>query len=100
MIEGQHIHHQLKFLPPYSPQLNPIELMFSSWKAALKNIEVSRINEEHKNLLNLIEEASTSVKDANKAAGWYRHVTRHYIHCAASKPLDEKYNPNTLVAST
>lgn len=30
VIEAQSIHHQLKFLPPYSPQLNPIELMFSS----------------------------------------------------------------------
>ena len=28
--------HELIFLPPYSPQLNPIEEMFSKWKCLIK----------------------------------------------------------------
>jgi transposase len=53
--------HQLIFLPPYSPQLNPIEELFSMWKglirtqncrsvedlmAAINNIH-DRISEDH-----------------------------------------------------
>ena len=34
--------HILKYLPPYSPQLNPIELRFSFWKAVVK----SRLNDQ------------------------------------------------------
>ena len=30
-------HHQLRFLPPYSPMLTPIELAFSAWKWGIKN---------------------------------------------------------------
>ena len=35
-------YHILNYLPPYSPQLNPIELCFSFWKAAVK----SRLNDQ------------------------------------------------------
>ena len=96
IIEGQRIHHQLKFLPPYSPQLNPIELMFSSWKAAIKDIEINR-DVQQANLLKYVEEASASVKDETKAKGWYRHVMRYYILCAEGEPLDDNYNANSLV---
>jgi len=30
--------HHLKYLPPYTPQLNPIELCFSIWKSDVKNV--------------------------------------------------------------
>ncbi len=95
LIEGQHIHHQLKFLPPYSPQLNPIELLFSAWKAELKNMEMNNDGEDV-NLLKYVEAASIKVKDETKAKGWYDHVMRYLIRCAAGEPLDDNYNANTI----
>jgi transposase len=97
IISAQHIHHQLKFLPPYSPQLNPIELLFSAWKAEVKNIESSS-DVENANLIKYIEAASVKVKDATKAKGRYDHVMRYYVLCAAGEPLDENYNANTLAS--
>jgi len=38
--------HEMKFLPPYSPQLNPIEMCFSSWKAHVKRQLNSPSNQE------------------------------------------------------
>jgi transposase len=98
MIEGQHIHHSLKFLPPYSPQLNPIELVFSCWKAEVKKLE-SRGDIQETNLLKFIEDGSRSVKNEEKAKGWYHHVMRYYVLCAAGQPLDDNYNCNTLAQS-
>ena len=28
--------YEIIYLPPYSPQLNPVELLFSKWKASIK----------------------------------------------------------------
>ena len=97
IIEDGRIHHQLKFLPPYSPQLNPIEIMFSSWKAAIKNIEMNR-DVMDADLKRYIEEASATVKSETKAKGWYSHVMKYYTKCALGEPLDEKYNTNTLAS--
>lgn len=38
--------HTLKFLPPYSPMLNPIEHMFSKWKNEVKLAGVQNTREE------------------------------------------------------
>ena len=95
LLEGERVKHQLQFLPPYSPQLNPIELMFSCWKAKIKDIEMN-LETKQKDLIKWINETSVHVKDGVKAQGWYKRVTVHYIHCAAGRPLDEKYNANTL----
>ena len=95
VLEGQRVDHTLTFLPPYSPQLNPIEYMFSSWKAAMRKIE-KNINAKQPDLEKYIEESSASVKVATKAEGWYTQATKYYVHCAAGLPLDESYNPNTV----
>ncbi len=55
---------------------------------------------ENANLTNYMNEASAKVKDETKAKGWYDHVMRFYVHCAAGKPLDENYNCNTITSST
>ena len=39
MLEGQRTLHQIKFIPPYSPHLNPIETCFSIWKSHVKREE-------------------------------------------------------------
>jgi transposase len=99
LIEGQQIHHQLKFLPTYSPQLNPIELMFSAWKAEFKNVESSS-DVENANLIRYMEESSAAVKSEEKAKGWYAHVMKFLIRCASGEALDENYNANTLASLT
>lgn len=47
---------QVKFLPPYSPQLNPIEEVFSSIKSRYKNIIPRAINESQlkENIVSII----------------------------------------------
>ncbi len=71
--------------------------MFSSWKAEIKNIELQCTKEEQKNLLEYVKKASVAVKDEKKAKGWYAHVMRYYVLCAAGEPLDDSYNANTIV---
>lgn len=74
-------HHQT-FLPPYSPQLNPIEECFSKWKHYVK------INDKDNSadLLRLVHEGSHTITQDN-CQGWYNHVFRYYVDCAAGKPL-------------
>lgn len=98
LMEGQRLRHTLVDMPPYSPQLSPIESMFSTWKHYIKQKESEALAERtQRNLLLWIDECSSEVKRRRKAAGWYRHVLRYYIHCVQSKPLDEKYSPHLIV---
>ena len=59
---------QLRFLPPYSPDLNPIEAMWSKVKASLRAAK-ARTSES---LLLAIQEALNSVS-ASDAQGFFRH---------------------------
>jgi transposase len=61
----------LLFLPPYSPDLTPIEESFSTWKAYLRRCG-SRIQAEGDPILALIE--STSCITADMAYGWFHHA--------------------------
>ena len=98
LMGGLRIRHTLVDLPAYSPQLNPIESVFSTWKAYVKKLEsVAMAQSKQKNLLQWIEETTKEVKNREKAAGFYRHVIRYYIHCVQEKPLDEHYSPHLLV---
>ena len=74
--------HIQKFLPPYSPQLNPIEFCFSKWKAYIKRNEKS----DKTQLIALMEEAAQTIT-AEDEQGWYREVARYHDDCAASKEL-------------
>jgi transposase len=51
---------KLEFLPPYSPDFNPIEYSFSVIKAALKNSHQLRGTEDFDELANILQDAVKS----------------------------------------
>ena len=70
----------IEFLPPYSPDFNPIELVFSSIKAWIQaNGElVQAVAEDHDdtNLIMSLYDAVFSVSDSEeKAMGWFLHCS-------------------------
>lgn len=71
------------YLPPYSPDFNPIELAFSSIKAHLrtKDSEVTRVmtgkREDALATRLLLHEAIFTVTP-EKAYGWFQHCG--YVH--------------------
>ena len=93
MLSGQEIQHHVRFLPPYTPQLNPIETIFSLWKAAVKREHMNERNNDVR-LTSLIHRTASCITK-EKSENIYAHVTRCYVHCAAGLPLDEKYNPSS-----
>ncbi|KII65391.1 hypothetical protein RF11_03493 [Thelohanellus kitauei] len=74
--------HRILFLPPYSPQLNPIELLFSKWKSIIKSRMVIF---DGNTLLATISEASTQISRSD-CEGWIRESTRF-----ASKALQREH---------
>jgi transposase len=59
---------ELVFLPPYSPDLSPIEEAFSKLKNALRKVGART----HEALLGALAEALSSITPAD-AAGWFVH---------------------------
>ena len=82
--KGQKYKHTYRYIPPYSPQLNPIELVFSQLQSYIHNNK-DNINND-KDLITYINKAveSVSVEDCK---GYYRHVTRYYTKCIDMKDL-------------
>lgn len=89
----------IKYLPAYSPMLNPIENAFSAWKAAVKR-ELSRpeiqirLRERdaaaaagqslvtwRRNILKEIGEESLTVITQDKCAAWHRHCLTYLPRC-------------------
>ena len=62
------------FLPPYSPDLNPIELMWSKVKAALRAAEART----HEGLLVALTSALDSIS-ASDARNWFAHCGYNFI---------------------
>lgn len=62
------------FLPPYSPDLNPIELMWSKVKAALRAAEART----HDALLDALASALDSIS-ASDARNWFAHCGYNFI---------------------
>ncbi|THU80364.1 hypothetical protein K435DRAFT_556406, partial [Dendrothele bispora CBS 962.96] len=61
----------LIYLPPYSPDLNPIEESFSTWKAYLQaNGVLIRTHDDP--ILALLD--SCGCITAEMAVGWFRHA--------------------------
>ena len=77
LVEGSGM--RLMFLPSYSPDLNPIELTFSSVKAWLR-ANRDRVNREMESengsVYNALWQAVYSVTP-EKARGWYKHCGYH-----------------------
>lgn len=59
---------KLYYLPPYSPDLNPIENMWSKVKQTLRGLEIR----EWEGLESGIAQALNQVS-ANDASGWFKH---------------------------
>ena len=62
------------FLPPYSPDLNPIEMMWSKIKAILRKLEAR----DEDSLFEAISKALAAVS-AQDAIGWFNHCGYNFI---------------------
>lgn len=62
------------FLPPYSPDLNPIEMMWSKVKSILRKLEAR----DTESLVNAIGTALSMVT-ASDAIGWFAHCGYNFI---------------------
>ena len=94
ILHGQTLQHEIKFLPPYSPQLNPIETGFHIWKSAIRGATMSERNTTIR-LTNLINSTRSNISPT-MSEHLYEHVVKYYCKCAAGEPLDEKYDPGSL----
>ena len=65
---------RVEFLPAYSPDLNPIELMWSKVKSILQKLEARN----PKDLVKAIGTALNKVKDSD-AIGWFNHCGYNFI---------------------
>ena len=65
---------EVRFLPPYSPDLNPIEKMFSKVKEALRAAAARTID----GLIDAIGEALSKVTDRD-IHGWFRSCGYRYV---------------------
>ena len=59
---------ELLYLPPYSPDLNPIELAFSKIKQTLRSLRLRRIDELWSGMQSVLE----TIRPAD-AAGYFKH---------------------------
>lgn len=59
---------ELWYLPPYSPDFNPIELMWSKVKAILRTIKARTEKDLHKAIAKAL-----ALVSASDAKGWFRH---------------------------
>jgi transposase len=58
----------LVYLPPYSPDLNPIEMAFSKIKQSLRSLAARHVDEQWQAMQSVLDQITTS--DAN---GFFRH---------------------------
>lgn len=70
------------FLPPYSPEFNPIELMFSSMKAFFqRNTNLVREywgpDSTSEQAATLLANMAETVGTVGNVAGWYRKCNYH-----------------------
>ncbi|THU93490.1 hypothetical protein K435DRAFT_670178 [Dendrothele bispora CBS 962.96] len=61
----------LIYLPPYSPDLNPIEESFSTWKAYLRR-NGALINAAEDPILALLDSCGCITEEM--ALGWFKHA--------------------------
>jgi len=59
---------ELVYLPPYSPDLNPIELAFSKVKQALRSLAARSVAEQWNGVQPILDRVT-----AHDAAGFFRH---------------------------
>lgn len=76
--------HKIKFIPPYSPFLNPIENMFSQWKQLVKRS--NPINES--NLLILIDEKFNEISNL-QCNNYFRHMLKNIHKCILKEQITD-----------
>jgi hypothetical protein len=74
--------HRLKFLPPYSPFLNPIENLFSKWKQLVRTANCNNEVE----LLNVIDEVYSDITTVD-CEGFYRHMLTFLPRCISREEI-------------
>jgi transposase len=77
--------HSVKFLPPYSPFLNPIENMFTQWKQLVRAERPT--NEE--NLMVVIDRTYRLVTEEN-CNSYYSHMLRFLPACLDRNPIEDE----------
>ena len=85
VVNNHKIKQYIKYLPPYSPHLNPgpIEYMFKKLKQNI--VHSIRASIEHLNTL--VENAIASVTNLD-CNGWYHFSVRYYFTCIAGERLE------------
>jgi transposase len=73
----QENNHVLKFLPAYSPMLNPIESLFSKWKSLLRTTNVAFDQQVLLNNMN----ATMNLITVDDCLGWIRETNRNLALC-------------------
>lgn len=74
--------HNLLFLPPYSPQLNPIEEFFSKWKHNIKVLNVVNVED----LLIAIQNSCDKIT-INDCTGYFAHVRQFALKSVRREEL-------------
>ena len=59
---------ELVYLPPYSPDLNPIEMAFSKIKQSLRSLAARRVDEQWQAMQSVLDQISSA-----EANGFFRH---------------------------
>lgn len=77
--------HQIKFLPPYSPFLNPIENMFSQWKQLVR-AERPRNEDE---LILIIDTVFSQISVEN-CSNYYRHMLDMISRCINKEVITDE----------
>ena len=75
--------HEMIFIPPYSPFLNPIEEMFSQWKSIVRS-SAPRNSEELAQAVNLASTRITSEHCQN----YIRHVESYFSRCLLREQIE------------
>ncbi|XP_074596385.1 uncharacterized protein LOC141851541 [Brevipalpus obovatus] len=75
--------HEIVFLPPYSPFINPIENLFNQLKFYVKRLKPSCPDEVY-NSLSLASEVITE----NDCQNYYRHMMTYIPKCIDSVPIE------------
>ena len=72
--------HRLIFLPPYTPQLNPIENVFSLWKAKIRQSNCMMRDE----LMDCIQSKFNEITSENCLA-FYSHTQKYLVKAIAKE---------------
>ena len=73
---------QFRFLPPYTPQLNPIENVFSQWKSKVRSLKPTTEPE----LEAAIHSAAAEITSM-QCSNYYRHCENNIFKCLAGNEM-------------